>query len=110
MTSLQQVGYLRVLRPEKAERLVKTYLDFDGIKGTHALYGSSLPNLILQMENRNDPKFARYMQIAFLDMIFAEGETLNQISDFSEKPQVVDPWAFISEASQPPAARTLESE
>jgi len=103
-------GVFGRIDPEDAQTLVKTYLDFDSIDDTHELYASSLPMLILQMENRNDPKFSRFMKMAFLDMIFAEGETLNQISSFSEKPEVIDPWTFISNTTRAPAVKTEGSE
>lgn len=103
-------GVFGRVEPEKAQTLVKTYLNFDNVNQTHRLYANSLPTLILQMENREDPKFARFMQMAFLDMIFVEGDTLNHISEFTEKPSVVDPLTFISAAIQTPAATIEGSE
>lgn len=93
-------GVFTRAHPEKAQSVIRTYLNFENINNVHDLYGSSLPNLIFAMENPNDPKFARFMSIAFMDMIFAEGNTLVEISENFEKPAAMDPFKFVSETSQ----------
>lgn len=97
-------------KPESAQTLISIYLDFDGIKNTHQLYASSLPQLIVEMEDANDPRIATFMRMAFMDMIFAEGETLNEIAEISDKPTVMEPWQFISQASRQSASQTSKSE
>ena len=103
-------GLFGRINQDEAQTLVKTYLDFENIKSIHELYGSSLPTLILQMENQNDGKFVTFMRMAFMDMIFAEGETLNSISEFSEKPTLRNPWEFISNSYQLDGSKSVEPE
>lgn len=89
-------GVFARIEPGKAQTFIRTYLDFENIENTHTLYAASLPNLVLQMESQNDPRIATFMRMAFMDMIFAEGETLNKIASMSEKPTVEEPWITVS--------------
>lgn len=78
--------------PEVSQRIVATYLDFQNVSRTHALYSSGLPNLILQMEDDKDARVLQYMQTAFMDFIYSEAETLNKIATYTERQGVGEYW------------------
>lgn len=100
------------LDPAKSQQIVATYLDFENIDKIHGLYSSGLPNLIFQVTEENDPRLLQYMKTAFMDFIFAEAETLNGISEFTDLEGVGEYWRVFSspEPNSDAATSTLPSE
>lgn len=81
--------------PEESQEIVATYLDFENIEKIHGLYSSGLPNLIFFVENEGDPRVLQYMQTAFMDFIYAEAETLNNIARRTEHQGVGEYWKIF---------------
>jgi hypothetical protein len=88
--------------PEESQRIVATYLDFENVSRTHALYSSGLPNLILQVESDKDARVLQYMQSAFMDFIYSEAETLNKIASYTDREGVGEYWKVF----YPPEGKT----
>ena len=102
-------GALADIDPQRARRIVATYLMSERVEGVQTIYASGLPSAILQFDSRDDPRIAAYMQQAFQDFIFAESETYNALADYlgeDTRPNAWDTLRDLNAGEWEPALAT----
>jgi hypothetical protein len=83
--------------PEDAQTIISIYLDFDRIEDTHRVYANSIPQLLLETSEGNEERMAEILRTAFMDFMFAEGETIRSIGNYQNQDYIDPVWETISQ-------------
>ncbi|WP_026941093.1 hypothetical protein [Hellea balneolensis] len=97
-TAAYEIGIQRAVLSDiplnDAKKIVSAYTSLKGLEDLHRRYSSTAFTAVLD-DNMGDKKFARFLSVSFMDFLYAEEETMIDISRVIERETFPRWWDIV---------------